>query len=61
MRQPKNLENDQSQVVQESISTCQLAENTERVLNEIVELTIKTHQTHNAQLSGEQRTDQAAA
>ncbi|MEI8673141.1 hypothetical protein P4S52_15965 [Vibrio sp. SA48] len=38
-----------------------LAENTEQILNEIVELTLKTHQTHNAQLSGEQRTDQAAA
>ncbi|CAH8241764.1 hypothetical protein VAE122_3110025 [Vibrio aestuarianus] len=33
----------------------QLAENTERILNEIVELTLKTHQTHNAALSGEQR------
>ncbi|CAH8241805.1 conserved hypothetical protein [Vibrio aestuarianus] len=39
----------------------QLAENTERIFNEIVELTLKTHSTHNAQLSGEQRTDQAAA
>ncbi|CAH8234013.1 hypothetical protein [Vibrio aestuarianus] len=39
----------------------QLAENTERIFNEIVELTSKTHQTHNAQLSGEQRTDQVAA
>ncbi|MDE1266212.1 hypothetical protein [Vibrio aestuarianus] len=39
----------------------QLAENTERIINEIVELTSKTHPTHNAQLSGEQRTDQAAA
>ena len=33
----------------------QLAENTEQILNEIVELTLKTHQTHNAQLRGEQR------
>ncbi|CAH8242004.1 hypothetical protein VAEKB19_5930002 [Vibrio aestuarianus] len=33
----------------------QLAENTERILYEIVELTLKTHQTHNAALSGEQR------
>ncbi|CAH8188425.1 conserved hypothetical protein [Vibrio aestuarianus] len=33
----------------------QLAENTERILNEIVKLTSKTHPTHNAQLSGEQR------
>ncbi|KOE80276.1 hypothetical protein ACS86_17590 [Vibrio alginolyticus] len=33
----------------------QLAEKTERILNEIVELTLKTHQTHNAALSGEQR------
>ncbi|KOE77258.1 hypothetical protein ACS86_20040 [Vibrio alginolyticus] len=33
----------------------QLAENTERILNEIVELTSKTHPTHNAALSGEQR------
>ncbi|CAH8240237.1 hypothetical protein VAE122_3060287 [Vibrio aestuarianus] len=33
----------------------QLAENTERILNEIVALTLKTHQTHNAALSGEQR------
>ncbi|WP_255199786.1 hypothetical protein [Vibrio aestuarianus] len=39
----------------------QLAENTERIFNEIVDLTLKTHQTHNAQLSGEQRTGQAAA
>ncbi|MDE1352056.1 hypothetical protein L9W80_18115, partial [Vibrio aestuarianus] len=31
------------------------AENTERILNEIVALTLKTHQTHNAALSGEQR------
>ncbi|KOE80294.1 hypothetical protein ACS86_17560 [Vibrio alginolyticus] len=33
----------------------QLAENTERILNKIVELTLKTHPTHNAALSGEQR------
>ncbi|CAH8241799.1 conserved hypothetical protein [Vibrio aestuarianus] len=33
----------------------QLAENTERIFNEIVALTLKTHQTHNAALSGEQR------
>ncbi|CAH8233159.1 conserved hypothetical protein [Vibrio aestuarianus] len=33
----------------------QLAENTERIINEIVELTSKTHPTHNAALSGEQR------
>ncbi|CAH8233980.1 hypothetical protein VAEKB19_4840002 [Vibrio aestuarianus] len=33
----------------------QPAENTERILNEIVALTLKTHQTHNARLSGEQR------
>ncbi|MDF9401599.1 hypothetical protein EYW48_20115 [Vibrio sp. 1180_3] len=33
----------------------QLAENTEQILNEIVALTLKTHQTHNAALSGEQR------
>ncbi|WP_277432946.1 hypothetical protein, partial [Vibrio sp. 1180_3] len=33
----------------------QLAENTERILNEIVALTLKTHQTHNAALSGDQR------
>ncbi|WP_216652999.1 hypothetical protein, partial [Vibrio aestuarianus] len=33
----------------------QLAENTERILNEIVALTLKTHPTHNAALSGEQR------
>ncbi|CAH8188019.1 hypothetical protein VAE151_630015 [Vibrio aestuarianus] len=32
----------------------QPAENTERILNEIVALTLKTHQTHNARLSGEQ-------
>ncbi|MBF4284853.1 hypothetical protein, partial [Vibrio anguillarum] len=34
----------------------QLAENTERILNEIVALTLKTHQTHNAKLSCYQRT-----
>ncbi|CAH8213748.1 conserved hypothetical protein [Vibrio aestuarianus] len=39
----------------------QLAENTERILNEIVELTSKTHQTHNAALRGEQRNTDAAA
>ncbi|WP_238336771.1 hypothetical protein, partial [Vibrio sp. S12_S33] len=39
----------------------QPAENTERIINEIVALTLKTHQTHNAQLSGEQCTGQAAA
>ncbi|MDE1298343.1 hypothetical protein, partial [Vibrio aestuarianus] len=33
----------------------QLAENTERILNEIVALTSKTHQTHNAALRCEQR------
>ncbi|MDE1305287.1 hypothetical protein L9W93_17400 [Vibrio aestuarianus] len=44
-----------------SFRPSQLAESTERILNEIVELTSKTHPTHNAQLSGEQRTDQAAA
>ncbi|CAH8241839.1 conserved hypothetical protein [Vibrio aestuarianus] len=33
----------------------QLAENTKRILNEIVAWTLKTHQTHNAALSGEQR------
>ncbi|MGR3064953.1 hypothetical protein ABMY28_24050, partial [Vibrio vulnificus] len=33
----------------------QLAEKTERILNEIVALTLKTHPTHNAALSGEQR------
>ncbi|CAH8202975.1 conserved hypothetical protein [Vibrio aestuarianus] len=45
----------------DSFRLSQLAENTERILNEIVDLTLKTHQTHNAQLSGEQRTGQAAA
>ncbi|WP_274683945.1 hypothetical protein [Vibrio aestuarianus] len=33
----------------------QPAENMERILNEIVALTLKTHPTHNAQLRGEQR------
>ncbi|MDE1348367.1 hypothetical protein [Vibrio aestuarianus] len=33
----------------------QPAENMERILNEIVALTLKTHPTHNAALSGEQR------
>ncbi|WP_217902106.1 hypothetical protein, partial [Vibrio aestuarianus] len=33
----------------------QLAENTKRILNEIVAWTLKTDQTHNAALSGEQR------
>ncbi|MDE1259095.1 hypothetical protein [Vibrio aestuarianus] len=44
-----------------SFRPSQLAEKTERILNEIVALTLKTHQTHNAQLNGEQRTDQVAA
>ncbi|CAH8234044.1 conserved hypothetical protein [Vibrio aestuarianus] len=39
----------------------QLAENTERILNEIVELTSKTHPTHNATLRCEQRKTEAAA
>ncbi|NKZ47241.1 hypothetical protein HGG77_14285 [Vibrio aestuarianus subsp. francensis] len=39
----------------------QLAENTERILNEIVDLTSKTHPTHNALLRGEQRNTDAAA
>ncbi|NKZ47268.1 hypothetical protein HGG77_14425 [Vibrio aestuarianus subsp. francensis] len=39
----------------------QLAENTERILNEIVELTSKTHPTHNALLRCEQRNTEAAA
>ncbi|CAH8188563.1 hypothetical protein VAE151_630057 [Vibrio aestuarianus] len=39
----------------------QLAENTERILNEIVELISKTHQTHNAQLRCEARTTNATA
>ncbi|CAH8231625.1 hypothetical protein VAE122_3030011 [Vibrio aestuarianus] len=39
----------------DSFRLSQLAENTERILNEIVALTLKTHQTHNAQLRGEQR------
>ncbi|CAH8204522.1 hypothetical protein VAE308_1450029 [Vibrio aestuarianus] len=38
-----------------SFRPSQLAENTERIFNEIVELTSKTNQTHNAALSGEQR------
>ncbi|MDE1211950.1 hypothetical protein, partial [Vibrio aestuarianus] len=33
----------------------QLAKNTKRILNEIVALSLKTHQAHNAALSGEQR------
>ncbi|CAH8187844.1 hypothetical protein VAEU17_1160003 [Vibrio aestuarianus] len=33
----------------------QLAENTERILNEIVALTLKTHPTHNAKLRCERR------
>ncbi|EPI5813095.1 hypothetical protein ACS8GI_004379, partial [Vibrio vulnificus] len=39
----------------------QLAEKTERILNEIVALTLKTHQTHNAALRGECRINQASA
>ncbi|WP_338326245.1 hypothetical protein, partial [Vibrio aestuarianus] len=39
----------------------QLAENTERILNKTVELTLKTHQTHNALLRCEQRNTNAAA
>ncbi|NNN70645.1 hypothetical protein FKN25_17060 [Vibrio sp. 3-2(1)] len=33
----------------------QLADDTERILNEIVDLTLKTHPTHNARLRGWQR------
>ncbi|MDE1262615.1 hypothetical protein, partial [Vibrio aestuarianus] len=39
----------------------QPAENTKRIFNEIVELTSKTHQTHNAALRGECRINQASA
>ncbi|CAH8234106.1 conserved hypothetical protein [Vibrio aestuarianus] len=39
----------------------QLAENTERIFNEIVELTLKTHSTHNAALRCEQRNTDAPA
>ncbi|WP_342355852.1 hypothetical protein, partial [Vibrio aestuarianus] len=39
----------------------QLAENTERILNEIVALTLKTHPTHNALLRCEQHNTDAAA
>ncbi|WP_277436105.1 hypothetical protein, partial [Vibrio sp. 1151_11] len=39
----------------DSFRQSQLAKNTEQIFNEIVELTLKTHQTHNAALSGEQR------
>ncbi|CAH8242096.1 conserved hypothetical protein [Vibrio aestuarianus] len=39
----------------------QLAENTERIFNEIVELTLKTHPTHNATLRCEQRKTYATA
>ncbi|MBE3655034.1 hypothetical protein BOO93_20695 [Vibrio navarrensis] len=39
----------------------QLAEKTERIFNEIVALTLKTHQTHNALLRGEQCTAKAIA
>ncbi|MDE1258068.1 hypothetical protein MEG06_15715 [Vibrio aestuarianus] len=38
-----------------SFRPSQLAENTERILNKIVELTSKTHQKPNAKLSSEQR------
>ncbi|CAH8212977.1 hypothetical protein VAE308_1110007 [Vibrio aestuarianus] len=39
----------------DSFRLSQLAENTERILNEIVALTLKTHPTHNALLRCEQR------
>ncbi|WP_338139473.1 hypothetical protein, partial [Vibrio aestuarianus] len=39
----------------------QLAENTERILNEIVELISKTHPPHNALLRCEQRNTYATA
>ncbi|MGL1053908.1 hypothetical protein ACSTD8_21790, partial [Vibrio vulnificus] len=39
----------------------QLAENTKRILNEIVAWTLKTDQTHNAALRGECRLNQVSA
>ncbi|WP_309221715.1 hypothetical protein, partial [Vibrio aestuarianus] len=39
----------------------QLAEKTERIFNEIVDLTLKTHPTHNALLRCEQRNPDASA
>ncbi|MGL1053841.1 hypothetical protein ACSTD8_22145, partial [Vibrio vulnificus] len=39
----------------------QLAENTKRILNEIVAWTLKTDQTHNALLRGEQCTAKVTA
>ena len=58
---PRTLKTINLRLFKNPFRPSQLAENTERILNEIVALTSKTHQTHNAQLSGEQRTDQAAA
>ncbi|HAS8128797.1 TPA: hypothetical protein I7664_21085 [Vibrio vulnificus] len=44
-----------------SFLSSQLAENTKRILNEILGLTSKNHQTHNALLRCEQRNTDAAA
>ncbi|WP_338156237.1 hypothetical protein, partial [Vibrio aestuarianus] len=52
---PRTLKTINLRLFKNPFRPSQLAENTERILYEIVELTLKTHQTHNARLSGEQR------
>ncbi|OQK57592.1 hypothetical protein XM73_c11504 [Vibrio vulnificus] len=52
---PRTLETINLKLFKNPFRPSQLAENTERILNEIVELISKTHQTHNAALSSEQR------
>ncbi len=53
---PRTLKTINLRLFKNPFRPSQLAENTERILNEIVALTLKTHPTHNARLRGWQRT-----
>ena len=52
---PRTLKTINLKLFKNPFRLSQLADDTERILNEIVDLTLKTHPTHNAQLRGEQR------
>ena len=52
---PRTLKTINLKLFKNPFRLSQLADDTERILNEIVDLTLKTHPTHNAALSGEQR------
>ncbi|MDE1266271.1 hypothetical protein, partial [Vibrio aestuarianus] len=52
---PRTLKTINLRLSKDPFRPSQLAEKTERIFNEIVELTLKTHPTHNAQLRCEPR------